>query len=61
LSRAIATWRDSVEPQPRRIALADAAVEQIDIRRCFIEQRIKRLVEQLKPRHLRITEIHDHA
>ena len=44
---------DGVDPQPRSFAAADAAVEQIDIRRNFGEQRIERLVEEFKPRHIR--------
>ncbi len=31
--------RNGIDPQPRRIALADAAIEQIDIRGNFREQR----------------------
>ena len=53
--------RDGVEPKPRRIAPADAAVEQVDVRRRFVEQRIERIVEQFEPRHLGVAEIDDHA
>ena len=50
---------DHVDPQPRRIALADAAVEQVDLLGHLREQGIERLVENLEPRHLGIAQI-DH-
>ena len=45
--------RDRVDPEPRRVAPADAAIEQIDVRRRFGKQRIERLVEQFEPRQSR--------
>ena len=45
--------RDDVDPQPRRLALADAAVEQVDMIRHLREQQIQRLVQNLQPRDLR--------
>ena len=53
--------RDGVDPQPRRIAPADAAVEQVDLRRHFVKQRIERLVEQFEPRQLGVAQIDDDA
>ena len=52
---------DDVDPQPRRIALADAAIEQIDLGRDLREQRIERLVENLQPRHLGVAQVDDDA
>jgi hypothetical protein len=51
--------RDDVDPQPRRLALADAAIEQIDLLRHLCEQGIKRLTENLQSRHLGIAQV-DH-
>ena len=53
--------RDHVDPQPRRLALADAAVEQIDIVRHLRKQRIERLVQDLEPGDLGVAEIDDDA
>ena len=50
---------DHVDPQPRRIALADAAIEQIDLFGNLREQRIERLVENFEPGHFGIAQI-DH-
>ncbi len=41
---------DGVDPQPRRFAAGDAAVEQIDVRRNFGKQRIERLVREVSSR-----------
>ncbi len=51
--------RDHVDPQPRRIALADAAIEQIDLIRNLREQRVERLVENFEPGHFGVAQI-DH-
>ena len=51
--------RDHVDPQPRVLALADAAIEQIDLIRNLREQRIERLVQDLQPRHFGVAQI-DH-
>ena len=51
--------RDHVDPQPRRFALADAAIEQIDLIGHLRKQRIERLVQDLEPRHLGIAQV-DH-
>jgi hypothetical protein len=51
--------RDGVDPQPRRLAPADAAVEQIDFLGDFLEQRVERLVEDFEPRHLRVVQVDD--
>ena len=53
--------RDDVDPQPRRLALADAAVEQIDIGGHLREQRIQRLVQDLEPRDFGVAQIDDDA
>ena len=52
---------DHVDPQPRRFALADAAIEQIDLFGNLREQRIERLVENFEPRHFGIAQIDDDA
>src|SRR5258708_7819886 len=52
---------DHVDPQPRRVALADAPIEQIDLFRDFLEQRIQRLAQNFKPRHFGVTQIDDDA
>ena len=41
---------DGVDPQPRRVAAAHAAIEQIDLGRNFGKQRIERLVQQFEAR-----------
>jgi len=53
--------RDDVDPQPRRIALADAAIEQVDLIRDLREQRIERLVQNFEPGDFCIAQIHDDA
>ena len=53
--------RDHVDPQPRLVATADAAVEQIDVRRDFGEQRIERLVEHLKTRKFGVAQFDNDA
>jgi hypothetical protein len=50
---------DDVDPQPRGFALADAAVEQIDLLGHLREQRIERLVQDFKSRDLGIAQF-DH-
>ena len=52
---------DHVDPQPRRLALADAAIEQIDLFRNLREQRIERLVENFQPGHFGIAQVDDDA
>ena len=51
--------RDHVDPQPRRLALADATIEQVDLFGDLREQRIERLVQDLEPGHLGIAQF-DH-
>ena len=51
--------RHHVDPQPRRIALADAAVEQVDLRGDLRKQRIERLAENFQPGHFGVAQI-DH-
>ena len=53
--------RDHVDPKPRHVALADAAVEQFDAGRDVLEHRIERFVEQFEPRHLGVAQIDHHA
>ena len=53
--------RDHVDPQPRRFALADAAIEQIDLLGDLREQRIERLVENFEPRHFGVAQVDDDA
>ena len=50
---------DDVDPQPRRIALADAAIEQIDLFGDLREQGIERVVEDFEPGHFGVAQI-DH-
>ena len=53
--------RDHIDPEPRRIAPADAAVEQIDVVGNLGKQRIERLGENLQPRDFGITQVDHHA
>ena len=53
--------RDDVNPQPRRFALADAAIEQVDLFRHLREQRIERLVQDFQPGDLGIPQFDDDA
>jgi hypothetical protein len=48
-----------VDPQARRIAPADAALEQLDVVRDICEQRIERFVEQFEPRQFGVAQV-DH-
>ena len=50
---------DHVDPQARRVAARDAALEQLDLGRDVGEQRVERLVENLEPRDLGVVQI-DH-
>ncbi len=52
---------DHIDPQPRRFALADAAIEQIDRIRNLREQRVERLVENFEPGHFGIAQVDDDA
>ncbi len=52
---------DDIDPQPRRFALADAAIEQVDLFRDLREQRVERLVENFQPRHLGVAQVDDDA
>ncbi len=52
---------DDVDPQPRGLALADAAIEQVDTIRHLREQRIERLVEDFQPRDFGIAQVDHHA
>ena len=53
--------RDHVDPQPRRFALADAAIEQVDLFGDLREQRIERLVQNLEPRDFGVAQFDDDA
>jgi hypothetical protein len=57
LSRPITTWA-TASIQSLGVS-ADAAIEQIDLFRHLREQAIKRLVEDLEPRHFRVAQV-DH-
>jgi hypothetical protein len=48
-----------IDPEPGRLALANAAIEQIDLFRHLREQAIERLVEDLEARHFRVAQV-DH-
>ena len=52
---------DDVDPQPRRFALADAAIEQIDLFGNLREQGIERLVQDFEPGHFGVAQIDDDA
>ncbi len=52
---------DGVDPQPRRLAPADAAIEQIDLFGNFLEQRVERLVQEFEPGDLGVVQIDDDA
>jgi hypothetical protein len=51
--------RHHINPQPRRIALADAAIEQVDPIRHLREQRVERLVQNFEPGDFSIAQIDD--
>ena len=53
--------RDDVDPQPRRFALADAAIEQVDLLGHLREQRIERLVQDFQTRDFGIAQFDDDA
>ena len=53
--------RHHVDPQPRRFALADAAIEQVDLFGDLREQRIERLVQNLEPRDFGVAQFDDDA
>jgi hypothetical protein len=50
---------DGVDPQPRRITVTDHAIEQVDVGRRFLEQRIERIVQEFEPGEFGIAKI-DH-
>ena len=52
---------DDVDPQPRHVAFAHAAVEQFDVLGDVLEHRIERLVEQFEPRHLGVAQVDHHG
>src|SRR5262245_35017135 len=52
---------DGIDPQPRRLAPADAAIEQIDLFGDFLEQRVERLVQDLEPGDLGVVQVDDDA
>ncbi|MGY4298093.1 hypothetical protein ACVWXN_006188 [Bradyrhizobium sp. i1.4.4] len=52
---------DDIDPESGRIALADAAIEQVDLVGHLREQGIERVIEDLQPRHLRVAQIDDHT
>jgi hypothetical protein len=49
--------RHSIDPQPWRLTAADAAIEQIDLRRHLREYRIECLVEKFETRHFGVPQI----
>src|SRR6185437_4063480 len=53
--------RNHVEPEPRRLTIADATLEQVDIVGHLRKQRIELLVQDFEPGDLGVTEIDDHA
>ncbi len=52
---------DDVDPQPRRVALADAAIEQFDIVGDLHEQGIQRLAQDFQPGHFGVAQIDNDA
>jgi hypothetical protein len=50
-----------VDPQPWRLTLADAAIEQVDGIGDLREQRVEGVVENFKPRNLGIAQVDDDA
>jgi len=61
LSRPIRTCATTSIHSRGGIALADAAIEQIDLFGNLQKQRIERLVQNLKPGHFGVTQIDDDA
>ncbi len=52
---------DHVDPQPRRVALGDAALEQLDLRRDLGVDGVERLAQQFEPGELGVAQVDDHA
>jgi hypothetical protein len=50
-----------VDPKPRHITLAHAAVEQVHVTRHILEQRIESFIEQIQARNVSVTQVHDDA
>ena len=53
--------RHRIDPQPRRLITADAAIEQIDLRRHLREYGVERLAKKFEPRHFSVAQIDDNA
>jgi hypothetical protein len=52
---------DDIDPQPRNVAAADTAIEQLNVAGNILEQRIERLIEQLEARNVGIAQIDNDA
>jgi hypothetical protein len=52
---------DGIDPQPRRLAPADATIEQVNVGGNLLEHRVERLVQHLEPGDLGIVQVDDHA
>src|SRR6476620_6762223 len=52
---------DGVDPKPRRITVADRAVEQIDVGGSFLEQRVECIIQEFEPGEFGIAKIDDNA
>ena len=53
--------RDHIDPQPRRLAARDAAIELLEVARNFRVKRIERFVEEFEPRDFRIVQFDDNG
>src|SRR6185312_2701284 len=53
--------RNHVDPQSRRLALADAAIEQLDLLGHLRKQGIERVVQDFEPRHFRVAQVDDNT
>ena len=52
---------DDVDPQARNIPFAYATIEQIHIVGDFVEQRIKRIVQQFQARNIRVAHVNNNC
>jgi hypothetical protein len=53
--------RNDVDPKARNVTLAHTAIEEVHVVRNFVEYWIKRIVEQIQPRNIRIPQVDDDA
>ena len=52
---------EHVDPQPRRLAARQAAIEKLDLHGNLGEDRVQRFIQDVKPRELRVVQVQHHA